>query len=60
MFSKNHFHWRVSSQSQKSGVYRTGKRNKVHNAVTLSIMILNFKLVEGVCIRGGQKTTLWS
>lgn len=50
MFSKNSFHWRVSSQSQRNVVYRTVKGRKL-TVPNPAIMVLNFKWFRGVCMR---------
>lgn len=53
MFSKNSFHWRVSSQSQRNVVYRMVKGRKLTVPIP-GIMVLNFKWFRGVCMRSGD------
>lgn len=50
MFSKNSFHWRVSSQSQRNVVYRTVKGRKFTVPIP-GIMVLNFKWFRSVYMR---------
>lgn len=50
MLSKNSFHWRVSSQSQRNVVYRTVQGRKLTVPIP-AIMVLNFKWFRGVCMR---------